>query len=1037
MTTRHCAECGHSASGQARFCEWCGAVLTPPSTPPQVPAQRRTGIEGERKQVTVMYADVVGSMDLTRSLDAERWGLVLDRFLAVSAASVQAFEGTVNQFTGDGMLAVFGAPVAHEDHARRACLAVLELQRRVHELSTEIRQEYGVELAVRCGLNSGEVVVGAIGDDVHMDFVPVGNTTAIGKRIEELAPVGSTAMSAATAALVRGEFEVRELGEFDLKGVLGRQLVLELVGPGTAQNRLEAMASTRGLVPFVGRGAERAVLGSALDDASAGRGSAVGIVGDAGIGKSRLVHEFVAAGVERGLAVYSAGGVAHGRYVPFLPVLALYRNYFGVGAHTDPAIARAQVRAAMLPRGPRWADDLPMLFEFLGIAEPGPVPGEQAALDHRRRLLEVAVRALTASGPTEATVIVLEDLHWIDDASDAFLTELVEAIAGTRILLLATYRSEYDDAWTGDAPHARIALKPLQPAETEDLLTGLVGTDPSVGELTDLIDARTRGNPFFIEEVVQALVENGQLAGMAGDYRLVGEVGDLTLPATVEAVLAARIDDLPRRERALVQVLSVVGQEIPGDLLTEIADLPPDELAAAMQTLEHGQWIVPGGSRAAYLFKHPLTQEVAYRSQLSEWRQRAHGRVAAAIERTSAEVLDERAALLAHHYEAAGDVRGAATWHSRAAAWAEVASPAEGMRHWRRLRDLTATLVPSVEQEALAAKARLGILSLGWRLGLSPDEEAAAQPDTGDEIDRGRARLFHSGFLMHSGNEREGLDGFFAASRDALVSGDPGLILTASSGVAYASWVSGDLTEGVAATDHAIPLVAGDPTVGSGLAFISPLAHAYSQRVLCRGYQGDLVGAVRDFDLAIELARSQGDDETVSATYAAYAMVQASFGDPSQALENASLGLAIAEEAANAVHVIACLVPLHLAQVGAGFPSDAAAGAGAVLATVREHRIGLYFEPVLLSTVALARLALGEIEDAVAAAEEAAAIADARGLGACALIAPITLAQVLRSAPGADPGRIEVLLSSAMRQVEATGADAFEPMIRRELAALA
>ena len=320
MRNRHCTECGHRASEGARFCEQCGAALTASAKPLRAPStleakilNERPTIEGERKQVTVMYTDIVGSMQLTDLLDGERWGVVLDRFLAIAARAVHAFEGTVNQFTGDGLLAVFGAPLAHEDHARRACLAVLDLQREVAGLASEVARVDGVEFAIRCGLNSGEVVVGAIGDDVHMDFVPIGNTTALGKRIESLAPVGSTAISASTAALIEGEFELRELGEFAVKGAKERQRVLELVGPGAAQTRLAAVAATRGLSPFIGRDAESAELRSALEHALAGNGRAVGIVGDPGVGKSRLVHEFVADCTARGLVVTSTSGVAHGR----------------------------------------------------------------------------------------------------------------------------------------------------------------------------------------------------------------------------------------------------------------------------------------------------------------------------------------------------------------------------------------------------------------------------------------------------------------------------------------------------------------------------------------------------------------------------------------------------------------------------------------------------------------------------------------------------------------------------------------------------
>ncbi len=464
MGSRRCAGCGHVASDRARFCEWCGSALTPGAKPLRPPRtletkilEERTGIEGERKQVTVMYADVVGSMDLTRSLESERWGFVLDRFLGIAAGAVHQFEGTVNQFTGDGLLAVFGAPVAHEDHAHRACLAVLELQREVAALAAEVAQRDGVEFAVRCGLNSGEVVVGAIGDDVHMDFVPVGNTTALGKRIEELAPTGSSAMSAATAALVAGEFELRDLGEFAIKGMDTPQRVLELLGRGSAKTRLQAVAATRGLSRFVGRDPERAALDAALESALAGDGLAVGIVGDPGVGKSRLVHEFVADCAARGIAVNATGGVAHGRYVPFLPVLVLLRDYFGIDEADAPEVVRKRIGETMRALDPAFVADLPLLFEFLGIPDPDqPLEMPDPVVRHRR-LLEAATRALTARSRDEAVVMVFEDLHWFDDASDAFLEEFVEAVDGTRILVVATYRPEYDDAWAARpaAPTAR------------------------------------------------------------------------------------------------------------------------------------------------------------------------------------------------------------------------------------------------------------------------------------------------------------------------------------------------------------------------------------------------------------------------------------------------------------------------------------------------------------------------------------------------------------------------------------------------------
>ncbi len=986
--------------------------------------QERAGIEGERKQVTVMYADIVGSMALAHALDAERWGFVLDRFLALAAGAVHEFEGTVNQFTGDGLLAVFGAPLAHEDHARRACLAVLELQRQTARLAADVVQRDGVTFAVRCGLNSGEVVVGAIGDDVHMDFVPIGNTTALGKRIESLAPAGSIAISATTAALVEGQFVIRELGEFEVKGAEGRQRVLELLGPGPAQTRLAALAATRGLSRFVGRQRERAALETALEQALSGNGRAVGIVGDPGVGKSRLVHEFVTDCAARGIAVSSTAGVAHGRYVPFLAILALYRDYFGIDELDAPEIARERIETTMLALDPAFAVDLPLLFEFLGAADPERPLGLLEPETREGRLLALAERTVEARSRREPCVLVVEDLQWMDAASAVLFEHLVQAAIGTRTVVVSTYRPEYEATWASREPHLQIDLGPLDPAASDELLSGLLGRHRSRDGLGELIKARTAGNPFFIEEIVQTVADGGHLTGKSEG---------IVLPATVQAGLAARIDRLPDREKALVQTMSVIGTEVPGALLSEVSELGETQLGQAVHALARAQMVVAQDSNGSdgYAFKHPLTREVAYGSQLSEARARAHETVAAAIGRIYADGLDERAALLAHHCEAAGDELGAARWHARAARWAEITAPAAGMGHWRRVRHLVMALEASPERDELAAKARVGILSLAWRLGISPDERAEIRAEAVADMERSPADLFYAGSLMHSGREREGLDGFRAASRAAVAAGDPGRALTASLGVAYASWIAGALNEGVEAIDRALRLAAGDPMTGSGLAFVCPLAHAYGHRGQSRGYMGELGQARQDFDRAIELGREHDDAETVCASHANLALLEAETGDYEAALRDAAVGLEFAERAGNLIHAVACTVPAVVAKAGAGDFADALAGGESSLATIRRHGVGLFYEPILLATIARSKLALGDPDAALTAAEEAVAIADARGLATCALSAPITLAHVLSATGGGGAGeRIDAVLARAAGVARASGARVFASRIR-------
>jgi len=990
----------------------------------------------------VLYADIAGSMDLTRSLGAERWGTVLERFLAVAAGAVQRLEGSVNQFTGDGLMAVFGAPRAHEDHARRACLAALELQREVRWLAEELARRDGVEFAIRCGLNSGEVIVGLIGDDVHLDFVPIGNTTALGRRIESLAPVGSTAIGASTAALIEGEFELRDLGEFAVKGAGERQRLFELLGPGAAHTRFAAAVATRPLSRFVGRDAERGQLESALEQALAGEGRAIGIVGEPGVGKSRLVHEFVGGCADRGVTVNSAAGVAHGRHAPFLAMLALYRDYFGIDERTAPEVARQRIAATMLALDQAFAADLALLFEFLGVSDPARPLAPSDPDSRRRRLTEFATLGLKARSRHDPAVLVLEDLQWIDQASEALLEQLAEAVVGTRILLVCTYRPEYEPPWMSDGPHLEVNLAPLDGDGADQLLDELLGRDRSVAGLARRIEARARGNPFFIEEIVQALTENGHLTGGPGGYRLGAELKGVVLPPTVEVGLAARLDRLRPREKALAQTMSVIGQHVPGQLLTAVSELDDGELAEALDVLETVRLVIPAGETDGrdYAFRHPLTQEVAYASQLSERRAEAHRKVAAAIERTYPDGLDERAAILAHHREASGDSTEAARWHARAATWAEVTSPTVAMHHWRCAHRLSTELEGSPERDEVSTNARIGILGLGWRLGMVPEEAAALRSEGHKpaDVEQFRLDVNYAATLMHGGREREGLELFRQLNRLAVAAGDPDLVLTPACGVSYVSWIAGSLSEALAVIDSALDLTGANPEAGAGGAFVCPSAHAVGHRAQALGYMGDLEAARRDFDRAIELAREHNDPEVESYGYANRAILEALAGEPEAALHHAALGLEIGNRAGNAIAIVATSTGQAVAQAGSGRFEEGFRQAEANLATVRQQAMGRYYEPMLLATMARCDLALGRPEAALAAAEEAFDIMDRRGLTVCALPAPITLAEVLLATSGAPAAeRIEAVLGYAAHTARQSEAHLFEPQIYRLLAAVA
>jgi predicted ATPase/class 3 adenylate cyclase len=687
----------------------------------------RAALEGERKHVTVLFADVKGSMDLAEQVDPEEWHKIMDRFFAILGEGVHRFEGTINQYTGDGIMALFGAPIAHEDHARRACLAVLHLREALRAYADEVRRTYGMSFAARMGLNSGEVVVGRIGDDLRMDYTAQGHTVGLAQRMEQLAEPGGAYLTAHTAHLVQGYVGLRSLGKVALKGVNEALDVYALEGLGSLRNPLE-LSRSRGFSKFVGRAAELATLEAALERGLQGRRQTVFIVADAGTGKSRLCFEFAERCRSQGFKVLEARGVAHGRRVPLLPMLELFRAYFGVEAGDEPLAVREKIAGRLLLLDESLRDDLPIFFNLLEVPDSD---GPQLAMDPEvlQRRAYAAVRAIArADGQREKPAILLfEDLHWLDAASDGYLAQIIEATETTRGLALVNFRPEYRATWMQAPSFMRLPLAPLGEDAVRELLADLLGNDASVSGLAALVHQRAGGNPFFVKEIVQTLVETGALQGTRGSYRLVRPISDLVLPATVQAVLAARIDRLEEREKRLLQQVSVIGKKFSERVVRRICGLDDAELQAAIRVLRDSEFLYEESlyPHVAYAFKHPLTQEVADRSQLKERRAETHAAVARAIEKLSGDRLDEEAALIAHHWEEAGENRTAAQWHARSARWIGLKNYTEAFAHWRRVITLIGNIEGDIDLIQLRVEAQRTILMLGYRVGISENEAAA------------------------------------------------------------------------------------------------------------------------------------------------------------------------------------------------------------------------------------------------------------------------------------------------------------------------
>ena len=680
-----CASCGTELKSTAKFCLKCGARRDASEAKAEPPTRRvadytpkhladkilqsRSALEGERKQVTVLFADVKGSMALAGQVGAEEWHRILDHFFAILAEGIHRYEGTVNQYTGDGIMALFGAPIAHEDHAQRACYAAIQLRDRLKDYADQLRLERGLDFGVRMGLNSGDVVVGRIGDELRMDYTAQGHTVGLAQRIEQLAGAERICLSEHTQRLVAGYFALKDLGTSSIAGVDTPVRIFELEGASRSRTRLD-VARARGLTRFVGRAAEMQILETVLARARGGHGQVVGVVGEPGLGKSRLCFEFIEHCKAWGLPVYEAHCPAHGKNIPFLPILELFRNYYDIKADDTAAQARKKIAGTLTLLDPALQDTLPTLFEFMGVGDPNhPAPAIDA--DARQRQLISLLHRIYRIHAQQAqpTVVLIDDLHWIDPGSDVFVAQLVAATEGSRSLLLLNFRPEYAAAWMRSAHYQQLPLVPLSAEELRDLVGGLLGNHESVQQLAGCIVEWTGGNPFYTEEVIQSLIEMGDLAGVPGAYRLARPVDKLEAPPNVRAVLAARIDRLPDGAKQLLQMAAVIGKGFSANLLAAIDGLTETVRDAALERLKSAGFLFEQSLYPVveYAFKHPLTHEVAYDTLLKNRRENVHRAVAEAIAARDADKLDERAALLAYHWEHTDQFAQAAQWHRRAA----------------------------------------------------------------------------------------------------------------------------------------------------------------------------------------------------------------------------------------------------------------------------------------------------------------------------------------------------------------------------------
>jgi class 3 adenylate cyclase/tetratricopeptide (TPR) repeat protein len=992
-----------------------------------VSGANRIDADGERKQVTVLFADVMGSMDMAEQHDPEEWRRIMQGFFSILADEVRRFEGTVDKFTGDGIMAVFGAPIAHEDHARRACFAALRMLDDIAEYAAELRRKHGLNFSVRIGINSGDVIAGAIGVD-DGGYTAVGHTVGLAQRMEALAEPGKAYLTEAAAELAHGYFELEDLGEFEIKGASRPVRVFELAGVGAARSRLD-LSRERGFSRFVGRREEMGVLEAALGQARSGEGAVVGIVAEPGVGKSRLCHEFAERARAGGIEVFEAQAQAHGREIPFMPVLQMLRSYFGIADGDPERIVREKIAGRALLLDPEFAEELPVLFDFLGVPDPDrPLP-KLSAEARQRALQSVVCHLVRAPNRREPIVTVIEDLHWMDEGSAAMLGELFDAVEGTQTLVVVNFRPEYKPKWTGPPGYRPLSLEPLGPADTAELLRDLAGEDPSLDGLGELIHERTDGNPFFIEEIVRALAEAGNLEGERGAYRLAHPVEDARVPASVQTVLAARIDRLRPASKRLLQVASVAGEEVPERAMRLTARLERDEMELLLCDLTEAGFLYETElyPERVFAFRHPLTREVAYGTQLAEQRAMTHAAAARATIELNPDRQDELAALVAHHMEEGGETREAARWFARAAYWTGTSRPRDAQRLWRRVMELAEKLEEDEETMALAIASRLLQLQFAWRLGMD-SEEAERLVAEAEEIAT-RAGDRHSlAMLGLATSARPGviheaqawLAGVAETNRLADESDDLHLRIAVRAAGAYAFLCAGDFDGFERALDEVLELAGDDRHAGAGIVIGSPVAWATMGKGLVRRERGQIDEAEELFNAALRIATEEGDPETASWTRSNLSLMLATRGEVEAGIALARRNCELTERLGDVFSQSLALANLSATQLAAEDYADALGSIEQAELLYREAMdSGGEMESWRAGIRAEALLGLGRTDEALELASWASEVARERGM-LWSLPPTLHVLALARAAAGLD-GADEALAEAAEVAAE-TGA---------------
>ncbi|HEV8712275.1 MAG TPA: adenylate/guanylate cyclase domain-containing protein [Candidatus Binatia bacterium] len=1005
-----------------------GPILyTPPHLADRI-LSGKAALEGERKIVTVLFADIKGSMDIMERLDPEEAKQLLDPCLQRMMEAVHRVEGTVNRILGDGIMVLFGAPLALEDHAQRALSAALLMHDAVARYAIELREHHGISLQIRVGVNTGEVVVRTISNNLYMDYSAVGHAVGLAARMESLATPGSTLVTVYTYRLAHDFFRFAARGAVKVKGVKEPLETYELLGPGASHSRLAARA-TQGLSPFVGRARELAQLQEILAFAGTGRGQVVSLVGEAGIGKSRLLEELKPVLRARGYLLIEGAAFPYGKTRAYLPLIDMLKRYCELSDQDSPDLYRERVRSKLTAVDVSLTAYVPVLLELLGIDSGNPQTASLPAEARLQKILEAIKRLIASQSRGQPVALLIEDLHWLDARSLTFLHSLTIGVAALPVVLLCTYRPGNNYPWEEQSFVHRIQISPLQRETSTSLFTALVGTDPAVAALAPLVYEQSGGNPFFLEEIVRSLSETGTLTGQPGAYTLARPLSEWTLPATIHGVLASRLDRLPPALKGLLQTAAVIGREVARPLLAQVAGLDESELDQALTTLQARELLYETAvyPDPVYTFKHALTQEVAYRELLHERRALLHETVGTAVEALYGDRLAEHVTLLAYHYSRSTNTDKALHYLHLAGQRAfDLYADTDALHFWEEYLRLLTTLPPSAERDRQELRTRLHLIDVLSRQK-SDDGPIRAQFDAADAACQ---RLNDPRLLVElnatlavayvlRGQPRLGLTHASMAKHLADSLNDVHLQAMSRGPLAHLLWIAGRFSEGLQVAEEGLALLQRLGLSNEQRDFVaSPHVQCLAITGACRGFLGDFEQGISALQQAAAGAAQHGHRISQALSHWGLALLYALRGEISSGVREAERSLTVMQEIGSTTGILLAGCVCEYFAITYASPPTSSAPTPLTPCLTQTWQEKLAFHELAGPWLAAAALRAGRYEEALQIAKAALVQAEASESMWFLCIAHLTLGRLFNQLEARDEVSAETHLLAALQHAE-------------------